>query len=352
MIKSIKNLSELLVELESSQLDAATRATVVETKKAVESATQNLHSVVHESASDLLTHQNSLFEEFLQVLVAEHQQQLQTLSESHQLKTKELVAQATDELVQQHNAKLALALSQQAEILTQTHEKDLVEKISTVTEHWKQQVKKRVDAERDGRLARLDLLQLRLVQLEKLLLTTAESTARAAQIREMWVLVRSISSTLSSPFTTSVKDKAEALLSLAQSHELIKTVTPYLTPLIPSLSDLKSKWNRVESVLISTQFLSKPVTPVTYTLSHLFSKLMLSKSGLVPGDDVMSVIARTRYFLDAGDVESAAREVNSLDGVQGNVVEDWLRDARVWCEAQTAVGVIACHLEFCDLGLL
>lgn len=81
--------------------------------------------------------------------------------------------------------------------------------------------------------------------------------------------------------------------------------------------------------------------------SSLLSTMRFKRSGLVEGNDVLSVLARAEYYLHEKDLDSATRELNQLRGPPKELLRDWLAAARRRLEVQQALKVSLIHS--CDL---
>lgn len=78
---------------------------------------------------------------------------------------------------------------------------------------------------------------------------------------------------------------------------------------------------------------------LSHLASHLVSSFTFRRQGLVPGDDVLSVLARAEYYLNEKDLDSAARELNQLKGPAKTLLSDWLDAARRRLEVLQALEV-------------
>ncbi len=78
---------------------------------------------------------------------------------------------------------------------------------------------------------------------------------------------------------------------------------------------------------------------LSHLASHLLSSFRFKRHGLVPGSDVLSVLARAEYYLNEKDLDSAARELNQLNGTARVLLSDWLDAARRRLEVQQAIEV-------------
>ena len=79
---------------------------------------------------------------------------------------------------------------------------------------------------------------------------------------------------------------------------------------------------------------------LSYLASNLFSTFRFQRHGLVPGSDVLSVLARAEYYLNEKDLDSAARELNQLKGPAKVLLTDWLDAARKRLEVLQALQVL------------
>ena len=82
---------------------------------------------------------------------------------------------------------------------------------------------------------------------------------------------------------------------------------------------------------------------LSHLASHLVSSFTFRRQGLVPGDDVLSVLARAEYYLNEKDLDGATRELNQLKGPAKVLLSDWLDAARRRLEVVQALEV--CHLD-------
>ncbi|OAD69714.1 hypothetical protein PHYBLDRAFT_127010 [Phycomyces blakesleeanus NRRL 1555(-)] len=77
-----------------------------------------------------------------------------------------------------------------------------------------------------------------------------------------------------------------------------------------------------------------------HILSFFLSTLMFKKHGLVEGDDLESVLSRTGHYLKTGDLDTAVRELNQLQGWPKVLAFDWLEAARRHLESKQAMEVL------------
>ncbi len=80
-----------------------------------------------------------------------------------------------------------------------------------------------------------------------------------------------------------------------------------------------------------------------YAVSRFMSMVTFHPRGLVSGDSVPAIVARTTYYLECGDLEQATRELNQLRGTPRAVAYDWLVASRATLEARQALDICRAH---------
>ena len=91
------------------------------------------------------------------------------------------------------------------------------------------------------------------------------------------------------------------------------------------------------------QLLPDDAGPVSYMFAVGLSYFILPKEGLVPGQDVEAILARAEHWMREGDLDAAAREVNSLKGWPKRLAKDWLKEATQRLEVEQVVDVCLCY---------
>lgn len=263
---------------------------------------------------------------------------------------------ARAELSHDFTARLAEQLVSQATLLSETHQEELASRIDDLSKSWEREIQSRVDDERDSRLARLDLLSLRLVQLEQCTLRAAQSVERSERVRSMWVMVRGLWDALDGDCSVNVTPWLRDLRNLAggRDENVVHGVLHGLDGRVPCMEDVNSKFECMEKALWQAQFLGNSIGPISFGVSRIASMFMFRQEAgpYTDGNDVGSVMSRAKWFLLKGDVDSAAREVNQIRGdVLQGIIKDWMMMARRYIEVRQALTVIQTHLEVVDLGL-
>ncbi|KAJ3291528.1 Formation of crista junctions protein 1 [Borealophlyctis nickersoniae] len=268
-----------------------------------------------------------------------------------------MVAEEREKLLAAHHQDLANKLSHQASEFRAALDTELRKQAEELQRHWEKQVKTRVDQERDGRLARLDHLALKLKYLEKSSIDAGEALDKSYKVHRLWSALKAVNDALDRPYQVSFAKELSILKELADGFPVVETVIAVVPPDvartgIPTLFDLERRFADVSTSVRRAQLMSSEGGPVSYGLSYLLSHLLFAKKGLVAGSDVESVLARSEFYLKEGDLENAARELNQLKGWPKTLARDWLVLARQHLEVKQALEVVEKHLGLLSLGVV
>ena len=78
---------------------------------------------------------------------------------------------------------------------------------------------------------------------------------------------------------------------------------------------------------------------LAYVASHVLSTFTFRCQGLVPGNDVLSIVAYAEYLLNEKHLDNATRELTSVEGEREGSGQDWLEAARRRLGVQQALEV-------------
>ena len=108
---------------------------------------------------------------------------------------------------------------------------------------------------------------------------------------------------------------------------------------IPTSAQLIDRFRRVAGEVRKAALLPEDAGVASHASSWVLSHVMFKKEGLAAGDDVESILTRTQTYLEEGDLDSAAREMNGLQGWAKTLSKDWLGEVRKVLEVQQALDV-------------
>ena len=230
-------------------------------------------------------------------------------------------------------------------LMEQRNRNQLLEQAISLKKEFAAAVKERVESERDGRLARLSQLSDSVGELEKL---TAEwNSVLDANLRtqHLQVAVGAVHSSLERadrprPF---VKELA-ALKELASEDPVVNSAIASIDPSayrvgVPTPPQLIDRFRRVAGEVRKASLLPEDAGIASHATSFLLSKVMFKKHGRAVGDDVESILTRTETLLEEGNLDEAAREMNTLQGWAKTLSKDWLGEVRKVLEVRQALDV-------------
>ncbi|KZT29722.1 hypothetical protein NEOLEDRAFT_1127512 [Neolentinus lepideus HHB14362 ss-1] len=263
---------------------------------------------------------------------------------------KQWFEQERQKFVRAYREKLEKELQTQSEIINERLKEEVIAQGIELQRRWIREIKVRVEEERGGRLAKLDTLAANLKQLERVALDNTAYLDENLRVHALWSALRAVNHVLESPARKPFREELRVLrhVAAAKEDEVIVTALDVIertdTPDVgvEPLPDLVTWFTTsVAPRVTSVALVPDQGTPglLAHLASHFLSNFTFKRTGLVQGDDVLSVLARAEYYLNEKDLDSAAREVNQLKGTPKVLVQDWLAAARRRLEVQQALEV-------------
>ncbi|CAE6434419.1 unnamed protein product [Rhizoctonia solani] len=265
-------------------------------------------------------------------------------------------------IIAAYRQKLEKELETQGEIINQRLKEEVTAQGIELQRRWIREIKVRVEAERAGRLAKLDSLSTSLKKLER---TTADNANYLDQNIRIHGLLSALRATVRQALEgherRGFRDELRALRSVAGESEGGEVLDGLLKSQVPDegvepRADLV-EWFRT-SVAPSVRKAALVPDTSAGVLSHLASYVFSSlRSTPAPslasdGNDVLSVLSRAEYYLGVKDLDSATREVNQLEGWPKRLVKDWLDAARKRLEVEQALDVVQTGATLASLLVL
>ncbi|KAJ6168320.1 Small GTPase superfamily Rab type [Penicillium chrysogenum] len=236
--------------------------------------------------------------------------------------------------------KLALAYQQKVntelrhaqELAEQRLQNELVEQAIELNRKYVHEVKSLVEREREGRLSKLTELTADVNELEKLTAGWSDVIDANLKTQQLQVALDAVRTLV-------------AVKELAAGDAVVEAAIASINPTayqrgIPSTTQIFERFRRVASEVRKASLLPEDAGVASHAASLVLSKVMFKKDALSEGDDVESVLVRTENLLQQGDVDAAAREMNTLQGWAKILSKDWLGDVRKVLEVRQALEVI------------
>lgn len=221
----------------------------------------------------------------------------------------------------------------------------LMEQAIALKKEFVKELKDRVEAEREGRLSKLKDLSSAVSDLEKLTVGWNSVVDTNLKTQQMHVAVEAVRASLEGathpkPF---IKELV-ALKEIASDGDVVDAAIGSINPTayqrgISSPSYLIDRFRRVAGEVRKASLLPEDAGVASHASSWVLSHIMFKKQGLAEGTDVESILTRTQTYLEEGDLDAAAREMNGLQGWAKTLSRDWLGEVRKVLEVQQALDV-------------
>ncbi|KAK0657721.1 mitofilin [Cercophora newfieldiana] len=255
-------------------------------------------------------------------------------------------AEEMDRIRKNYDEKVKLIQEREQQINEQKLKNKLLEQAVELQRQFAGDIKKHVEEERDGRLGKLEDLTSAVAELEKLTMGWNEVVDTNLRTQQLHVAVDAVRASLEDathprPF---IKELV-ALKEIAADDTVVDAAIASIHPSayqrgISTSADLVDRFRRVATEVRKASLLPEDAGVASHASSYVLSKLLFKKQGLAVGDDVESILTRTQTYLEEGDLDNAAREMNGLSGWAKTLSRDWLGEVRKVLEVQQALEVI------------
>ncbi|EAQ93725.1 hypothetical protein CHGG_01960 [Chaetomium globosum CBS 148.51] len=251
-----------------------------------------------------------------------------------------------ERLRKSYDNKVHLIQERERQLAEEKLNNQLLEQAVQLQRAFTQDIKKHVEQERDGRLGKLNELKAAVEGLEKLTAGWNEVIDANLRTQQLHVAVEAVRASLEDahhprPF---IKELV-ALKEIAAQDPVVDAAIASVHPSayqrgISTPAELIDRFRRVAAEVRKASLLPDDAGVASHASSYVLSKVMFKKQGLAAGDDVESILTRTQTFLEEGDLDNAAREMNGLTGWSKTLSRDWLGEVRKVLEVRQALEVI------------
>jgi mitofilin len=298
-------------------------------------------------AEDKIKKAHAEFDDAAKELVSRVEREMQ----DQEVKWREEYEEEREKLSQSYQQKLQLELDAAHKVAEQTKHNELLEQEIQLQRQFLDAVRSSVEAERDGRLAKLDELSSSVSELQNLTAQWNDVVDATLQTQHLHVALEAVRArlddTVASGHPTPFLNELVALKEVSANDEVVSAAIASIPPVayqrgIPSPASLIDRFRRVASEVRKASLLPEDAGVASHAASAMLSRLMFAKKtdrGLPEGEDVEATLARTEVLLEEGDLESAAREMNGLKGWAGVLSRDWVAECRRVLEVRQAVEV-------------
>ncbi|OKL64570.1 MICOS complex subunit MIC60 [Talaromyces atroroseus] len=302
----------------------------------------SLRTDAQKEAKEEVEKAHALFDESAQKLM----RQIEEARAAEAAQFREEFESEREKLARAYQNKIQTELARAQELAEQRLKNELVEQAIELNRRFLNDVKELVERERDGRLSKISELTANVNQLEKLTSDWSdviESNLKTQQLQVAIDSVRTVleSATVAKPFVRELV----AVKELAGDDAVVAAAIASINPTayqrgIPTTSQIIDRFRRVAGEVRKASLLPEDAGIASHAASFVLSKVMFKRDGSADGDDVESVLVRTESLLEEGNIDGAAREMNTLQGWAKILSKDWLADVRRVLEVKQALEVM------------
>lgn len=261
-----------------------------------------------------------------------------------------------ERLRKSYDSKVQLIQARERQLAEEKLNNQLLQQAVELQRQFARDVKRHVEEEREGRLGRLAELSAAVSDLERLTAGWNDAIDATLRTQQLHVAVEAVRASLEDashprPFVRELV----ALKEIAAGDPVVDAAIAAIPPSayqrgVSTPAELIDRFRRVAAEVRKASLLPDDAGVASHASSYVLSKVMFKKqpglsAAATGGDDVESVLARTQAFLEEGDLDQAAREMNGLTGWAKTLSRDWLAEVRKVLEVQQAleVGEFSCH---------
>ncbi|KAI7470498.1 hypothetical protein KC351_g12621 [Hortaea werneckii] len=351
VVQNLVNMvNGVIAAVNASPEDASKYSSTIQTmKNNVEKVISDISTMKDSAAQEAeqaLKNAHTEFDSAAKELVRRLEQELR----AQEGKWREEYESERERLSSTYQDRLRAELEAAEKVSEEKNKNALLEQEIALQKAYMQTVADKVEAERNGRLAKIDALSESVGELDKLTGEWNQVLDATIRTQHLQIAVEAVrAKVLESEYPTPFLNELVALKEVSGEDEVVNAAIASINPLayqrgIPSPASLIERFRRVASEVRKASLLPEDAGVASHAASAVLSRMMFAKKsdrGLPEGDDVEATLARTEVLLEEGDLDAAAREMNGLKGWAGVLSRDWVGECRRVLEVRQAVEVIA-----------
>lgn len=286
---------------------------------------------LHEQGSEF----SQVLEQQWEASVSSMAAQMQELEKDYSEKLNEFKISYKNQLLQEESEKL--------ENLRKEYEMDksfaLSNQEQQLVQKWEAIVSDKVDQERDGRLAKLDHLAVKVQVLQNATQDIASRLEHKYNLEKLEMALEKLSA--------AVMESPRSIEKEFNNLWLIGSKYPFVSNILSSLpkdiavsgvtecNELKNSFQNTRWDIWRIQYMPENGGPLSYLISFFGPQTEIGK---ITGEVLRN--SSEAMMNENGDIDSAARQLNRLRGWQRVLALDWLSNARRYLELKQALDVI------------
>jgi mitofilin len=340
----VKILNDIILVVNADNANARFSSTIGKAKSElgkVGSKIKELKSVAAKEADEKVKSSHEDFDRAAKELV----RRIESEMHEQEARWKDEYEQERQKLQQAYEQRLKTEIEQANQVNEHRLHNELLEQAVEMKRKFISEIKERVEEERNSRLGKLSDLASTVNELEKLTTDWNSVVDTNLKTQHLHVAVEAVRANLEKAQTPRpfIRELA-ALKEIAEDDPVVNAAIASINPTayqqgIPSSAQLIDRFRRVAGEVRKASLLPEEAGVASHASSYLLSKLLFKKKGLASGDDVESILTRTETFLEEGNLDEAAREMNGLSGWAKTLSKDWIAEVRKVLEVQQALDV-------------
>ncbi|PSK54347.1 MICOS complex subunit mic60 [Elsinoe australis] len=345
---TVKMLNDLITVINSDPNASKYQTTITKAKEQlgeIVSSISTLKQQIQHDAEQKITSAHKDFDTAAKELVSRLEREMQ----DQELRWREEYESEREKISQSYQSKLGAELDSVRKLSEQRVQTALLEQQIALNREFARQVESRVEAERQGRLGKLNELSSSVSELERLTSEWNSVIDTNLQTQHLHVAIDAVQNAIQkydhpTPFVAELA----ALKEVGNSNQVVNAAIASIPPVayqrgLPTPAHLIDRFRRVASEVRKAALLPEDAGVASHAASAVLSRFMFSKKGegMPEGSDVEAVLTRTENLLEEGDLDGAAREMNSLHGWAGVLSRDWVGECRRVLETKQALEVIS-----------
>ncbi|KEF63178.1 uncharacterized protein A1O9_01155 [Exophiala aquamarina CBS 119918] len=347
----VKIVNDLITVVNADSADASNKysAPMNKAKQSLESVASKislLRDAERKAAEERIQEAHREFDEGAKQLL----RRIETAQAEDEARYRDEFEAERTRLSQSYDEKLKTELERSTQVAEQRLKNQLSEQAIELKREFVQQIQDLVESERGGRLSKLSDLSTNVDSLTELTSNWNGVIDTNLATQKLQVAVDAVRSALARSAASDAKPRAfvremAALKLVADGDAVVDAAIASINPAayqrgIPSQPQLIDRFRRVASEVRKASLLPEDAGVASHAASFVLSRVLFKKHGQPTGTDVESILTRTETLLEEGNLDAAAREMNSLTGWAKVLSRDWLGDVRKVLEVNQALEVV------------
>lgn len=212
-------------------------------------------------------------------------------------------------------------------------------------EEFNKLVSKKIETERDGKLAKLDQIYDKISKLEAIESEMSDQISHYLTLKNLKIELGKVESTLIDSDTPIILNsqfvKLQSLALELKDELLLESIKqlPKSGNLLTK-QQLISRWKLLAPELRAASLLPPNAGILGHFASRVLSKFLFAKQGFAEGNDMESIISRVNGYLERDELDLAVEQVASLKGWSRRLADDWVVESRKRLEVEFLIKVI------------